>query len=136
MPYPVATVLCDPSDDAPCIYDFAKGDMWSVQTRGANIPNLKDETACVQVVHVEDMPPRGATFRDPRRPLCAASVRAMEGRGYPRLFSHQVEAIDAALTGPPSCPAPFTVPHRSTTLFVWFMTWLWIPPESSCACAC
>ncbi|MEM6328644.1 MAG: DEAD/DEAH box helicase [Planctomycetota bacterium] len=52
-----------------------------------------------QVVHVERLPERPGRYAQPRQPLAPAVARLLAGRGIEQLYTHQVEALDAARAG-------------------------------------
>ena len=47
-----------------------------------------------QIVHISDIPPREAEFRDTTSPMGAPLRRALSSLGVDRLYSHQAHAID------------------------------------------
>jgi DEAD/DEAH box helicase domain-containing protein len=49
-----------------------------------------------QLEHVQELPARQGTYRDPQEPLPAQLARLLSRRGVERLYSHQAAAIDAA----------------------------------------
>ena len=52
-----------------------------------------------EIVHLEQIPPRQASFGDPDPPLAAPLARALAASGVERLFSHQAQALDLARQG-------------------------------------
>ncbi len=52
-----------------------------------------------QIAHVETIRARDAVYRDPERPLPEELRRALREAGVERLYSHQVDAIDAVRAG-------------------------------------
>lgn len=52
-----------------------------------------------QIAHVEQLPPRTASYGEPRLPLPPALATALAKRGIHQLYRHQAEAIDAARAG-------------------------------------
>ncbi|MAT69156.1 MAG: ATP-dependent helicase [Planctomycetaceae bacterium] len=49
-----------------------------------------------QLEHVEILPPREGQYAQPQEPLPAALARLLAARGVEQLYSHQVEALEAA----------------------------------------
>lgn len=52
-----------------------------------------------QLAHVETIPARQAVYGELSRPLPGPVVRALAAAGIERLYSHQVEAVDAVRAG-------------------------------------
>lgn len=52
-----------------------------------------------QIEHVEQLPARPGRFAEPRVPLPDALTRLLQSRGVERLYTHQVEALEAARAG-------------------------------------
>ncbi len=59
----------------------------------------KQKFFAAQVRHVEALPRRAAEYADPAEPLHPAVRAALAAEGIDRLYSHQVEAIDAIRNG-------------------------------------
>jgi len=52
-----------------------------------------------QIVHIEHVHPRMARYGELDRELHPDLRQALEGAGFPRLYIHQAQAINAALAG-------------------------------------
>lgn len=52
-----------------------------------------------QIEHIELLPPREGAYATPARPLPGELQRLLASRGIDRLYSHQVEALEAARAG-------------------------------------
>ena len=58
-----------------------------------------DERLGPQVAHVLHLPPSPSRFAEPERPLPAGLAAALVAQGIERLWSHQIEGLDAARRG-------------------------------------
>lgn len=52
-----------------------------------------------QIAHVEELPPRAASYGEPGQPMHSLIKARLETLGIERLFSHQARAYDAAMQG-------------------------------------
>lgn len=63
------------------------------------VPSFSDPRLADQIAHVEELPSRGARFLDPRRPMHPQLRERLAKQGLDRLFTHQAQAYDAAMSG-------------------------------------
>lgn len=69
-------------------------------TIGMTIPDFLEKLTrsrdyCGQIVHVEEIPARGASYAQLGEPVAPVLLGAIRSGGIQRLYSHQVEAIEA-----------------------------------------
>src|SRR5579871_1344504 len=62
-------------------------------------PFLHNEILAAQIAHIETLEPREARLERPRMPMHSQLRERMEKIGLDKLYTHQAEAYDAALSG-------------------------------------